>query len=189
MDKKKLLILFGPPAVGKMTVGKELSALTGMKLFHNHMTIELVIQFFEFGTPAFSRLVSTFRRMIAEEVAQSDLPGLIFTYVWALDQQSDRLFLQSLAAIFRQAGSEIYYVELQAALKERLVRNKTAFRLSQKPTKRDVTWSEKHLLELEAKYQMNSTGDLAVDGHYLKLDNTHLSPMAAAQHIKAHFGW
>lgn len=53
MAEKKLLILFGPPAVGKMTVGKELSALTGMKLFHNHMTIELVLPFFEFGTPPY----------------------------------------------------------------------------------------------------------------------------------------
>jgi shikimate kinase len=36
----KLVILFGPPAVGKMTVGQQLANLTGFKLFHNHMTIE-----------------------------------------------------------------------------------------------------------------------------------------------------
>jgi len=41
MVEKKLIILFGPPAVGKMTVGKELADLTGLKLFHNHMTYKL----------------------------------------------------------------------------------------------------------------------------------------------------
>jgi len=74
------IIIFGPPAVGKMTVGTELARLTGFKLFHNHMTIDLVLTFFGFGTPQFS-LVGEFRRRIFEEVAASTLPGLIFTYV------------------------------------------------------------------------------------------------------------
>jgi adenylate kinase family enzyme len=30
-----LVVIFGPPAVGKMTVGHELTKLTGYKLFHN----------------------------------------------------------------------------------------------------------------------------------------------------------
>jgi shikimate kinase len=54
----KLVILFGPPAVGKMTVGQELAKATGLKLFHYHVTIELVLNFFEFGTKEFSRLNS-----------------------------------------------------------------------------------------------------------------------------------
>ncbi len=123
-----------------MTVGRELSVLTGMKLFHNHMTIELVLPFFEFGSPPYLRLVQTFRRMIVEEAAQSDLPGLIFTYVWALNLDGDRQFLQSIVDIFRQQGAEIYFVELQATLAERLARSRTGFRLSQKPSKQNVVW-------------------------------------------------
>jgi shikimate kinase len=42
----KLIIIFGPQAVGKMTVGQELGKITNLKLFHNHMTIELVSPFF-----------------------------------------------------------------------------------------------------------------------------------------------
>ena len=34
----KFVIIFGPPAVGKMTVGYELAKFTGLKVFHNHMT-------------------------------------------------------------------------------------------------------------------------------------------------------
>ncbi|GJM72894.1 hypothetical protein HMSSN036_51100 [Paenibacillus macerans] len=48
----KLIVLFGPQAVGKMTVGQELAKITGLKLFHNHMTIDLVSHFFDYGTPA-----------------------------------------------------------------------------------------------------------------------------------------
>ena len=35
-----LVVLVGPPAVGKMTVGHALAARTGLRLFHNHHTIE-----------------------------------------------------------------------------------------------------------------------------------------------------
>jgi len=75
----KLIIIFGPPAVGKMTVGKELSKITNLKLFHNHMSLELVNNFYDFGTPDFRRLSREIRFSIFRSVAASDLEGLIFT--------------------------------------------------------------------------------------------------------------
>jgi hypothetical protein len=84
-----LVFIVGPPAVGKMTVGHALAERSGLRLFHNHHTIDLVLRFFEYGTPPFQRLVGEFRRRIFEEVAASDLPGLIFTYVWAFDDPRD----------------------------------------------------------------------------------------------------
>ncbi len=33
--ERTLVFIVGPPAVGKMTVGMEVSALTGIPLFHN----------------------------------------------------------------------------------------------------------------------------------------------------------
>src|SRR5215218_8512223 len=99
-----LVVLVGPPAVGKMTVGHALAARTGLRLFHNHHAIDLVLRFFPFGTPAFKRLVGEFRRRIFEEVAASDLPGLIFTYVWAFDLVSDDAAVGEVAAIFSARG-------------------------------------------------------------------------------------
>lgn len=57
----KFLIIVGPHAVGKMTVGQELEKITGLKLFHNHMTIELVSPFFSYGTETGKKLVHSFR--------------------------------------------------------------------------------------------------------------------------------
>jgi hypothetical protein len=98
----RLVILFGPPAVGKMTVGYALERLTGLRLFHNHMTVDLALRFFEFGQPPFLRLVSGLRTLVFEEVAASDLPGLIFTYVWALDNtdMAPDVAAQRIAAAF-----------------------------------------------------------------------------------------
>ena len=42
----KLLILIGNSSVGKMTVGQELAKITPLRLFHNHMMIEPVLEVF-----------------------------------------------------------------------------------------------------------------------------------------------
>lgn len=97
-----------------------------MKLFHNHMTIELVSHFFSYGTETGKRLVHAFREQIFDAVAQSDLEGLIFTYLWAFDMQGDWDAIERVAKKFRDRGAEIYYVELEATLDERLRRNRTS---------------------------------------------------------------
>ncbi|NSW53008.1 MAG: AAA family ATPase [Anaerolineae bacterium] len=187
----KLVIIFGPPAVGKMTVGYELSQRTGLKLFHNHMTIDPLLNIFEWGQPAFHRLVAEFRRRIFEEVARSELPGLIFTYVWALDHESDKADIDSICDIFRARGAEIYFVELQAGLDARLERNQSDFRLAQKPSKRDIERSRGNILGWEGKYKMNTDAesDFFYPANYLKLENTDLSAAEAARRIIQEFGF
>ena len=183
----KLVIVFGPPAVGKMTVGYELAKLTGLKVFHNHMTIEIALNFFDFGQPEFHRLVNEFRRRIFEEVASSNLPGLIFTYVWALDHPSDKNFIDQCCDIFRAKGGTIYFVELEADQEERLKRNESPLRLKQKPSKRDIEASRKNLIESDQKYKLNSNGDFFYTQNYIKINNTRLTASETAKRIAQTF--
>ncbi len=184
----KLVIIFGPPAVGKMTVGYELAKLTGLKVFHNHMTIEIALNFFDFGQPEFHRLVNEFRRRIFEEVANSNLPGLIFTYVWALDHPSDKNFIDQCCDIFREKGGTIYFVELEADQEERLKRNASPLRLKQKPSKRDIEASRKNLIESDKNYKLNSNGDFFYPQNYVKINNTRLTASETAKKISQAFG-
>ena len=69
----KFVLICGPQAVGKMTVGQELAKLTGLKFMHNHETIDLPLKFFEFKSEQRERLTDLFRFSIFEEVAKSDL--------------------------------------------------------------------------------------------------------------------
>ncbi|MHA1911963.1 MAG: AAA family ATPase [Candidatus Kariarchaeaceae archaeon] len=183
-------LIFGPPAVGKMAVGRELQKLTGLKLFHNHMTIELLINFFEFESPEFGRLNNQFRKMIFQEVAQSELSGLIFTYVWALDHESDKLYVDTMVNIFKKENYSIYMVELEADLSVRLERNKGEERLQEKPSKRNVIRSEKNLLKFEEQYQLNSEGTfryLEEFPNYLKVNTNDLSAKETAEKILSSF--
>ncbi len=84
----KFVLICGPQAVGKMTVGQELAKLTGLKFMHNHETIDLPLKFFEFKSEQRERLTDLFRFSIFEEVAKSDLKGMI--------KQNDRIKRQVL---------------------------------------------------------------------------------------------
>ena len=185
----KLIILFGPPAVGKMTVGRELARATGLKLFHNHMTIDLLLNFFEFGTKEFSRLNSLFRKEIFSAVAASELPGLIFTYVWALNDPRDKAYIDRIATMFLSHDAMVYYVELQADLQVRLKRNGGKTRLQHKPSKRDLAASEAMLLRHDKEYELNTTqpGPFFHTDNYLKIDNTKLAAVKVAALIKKKF--
>lgn len=184
-----LIFIFGPAAVGKMTVGNELAKLTDFKLFHNHMTIDLVTKIFPFETPQFRRLCDSFRKQIFEEVAESDIPGIIFTYVWAFDQQEDHDFVNEVADIFKSRGGKVYFIELEASQKTRLERNRTEFRLAEKKPKRDLVWSDNNLKELDEKYVLNTKDDFPLSEEmYLKINNDDLEPGEVAGRIIKEFG-
>ena len=186
---KSLVILLGPHAVGKMTVGQALAQRTGMRLFHNHMSIELALKLFPFGTQEYVTLNETIRRTTFELFAKGENPGLIFTYMCAFDMQSEFDYLQTVIDLFEENGATCCVAELCADFEERLVRNRSENRLQQKESKRNLEWSEAEMRAGNAKYRLNSyEGEKLPFEHYMKLDNTHLSPEEAAQRIMDHFG-
>jgi len=183
----KFIILFGPLAVGKMTVGQELEKLTGLKLFHNHLTIELVLPFFDMHTASFKKLVSSYRIQLFEEVAKSNLPGLIFTYVWELDQKKDNDFIDHIVKIFEKENASIYYIELEADAEERIRRNKSANRLKHKPSKRNFKASEQELLETDRDHILNSSANEFQNKNYFKINSTNLTANETARMVKRRF--
>jgi len=184
----KFVIVFGPGAVGKMSVGKAIADKTQMKLFHNHMSIEAIRPVFNFGTKPFNRLVTMIRMETFKEVAKSDLEGLVFTFVWALDLPSEIEYVDRIVEIFKKEKVEIFYVELESSLKIRLKRNKHEDRLLEKPSKRNMEISEKVLYH-EEKYRLNSK-EGEFDGlNFIKINNENLEPEEVAEKVIQHFGW
>lgn len=179
----KLVLLFGNGAVGKMTVGQELAKITGLKLFHNHMTIEPVIEIF--GTYNHT-VVNRMREVVFEEFAKSDNYGMIFTYMWAFDQPSDWEYVERVKKIF--SGAEVYYAELVADQAVRLERNRTENRLKYKASKRDLEASEQRLINDDRKYRCESLEGEITFENYLRIDNTRIPPEEAARMIREHFG-
>ena len=187
MSKTRVIIL-GPHAVGKMTVGQALAKITDLRLFHNHMSIELTRKLFVHTEPEWQILNEGIRRTVFELFAKGDFPGLIFTYMCAFDQPSEFAYLQNLIDLFASNGADCYVVELCADFEERLGRNKSENRLYHKESKRDLAWSEAEMRKTSEQYRLNSyDGEVLPFAHYLKLDNTNLSPEETAEKIRGYF--
>ena len=185
---QRFVLIFGPPAVGKMTTAYALAAKTNGKVFHNHLSIELLLPFFEFGSPSFSHLNELIRMRLFEEIAKSDISLFIFTLVYALDIEEDRKYVADICSIFEEKDWKVHFVELEAELQERIRRNHTEFRLSQKASKRDTESSHKRLIASEqSSHQFNSSDNFCYPQQHLKIHNTHISPEEAADRIVKHF--
>ena len=180
----KLLLLIGDAAVGKMTVGQELMKITDLRLFHNHMTIEPVIEIF--GKKD-NTITEKLREVICEEFAKSDLYGMIYTFVWAFDQQEHWDNILHFCDIFKREHAEIYFVELVASREVRLQRNATENRLKNKPSKRDIEKSNKRVLEGYQDWRfVSNEGEIPFE-NYIRIDNSNLSADVVAKMIKERF--
>jgi hypothetical protein len=179
----KIIIIIGPQAVGKMTVGQELEKLTGLKLFHNHLVIDLVANFFEFDTPQAQYLRAKVREEFFRTFAKTDNAGYIYTIMIDFDDAQDFECIEEISAIFSNQSAEVYWVELAAGLDERLKRNRSDNRLAHKPSKRDIATSDQHLIEFNAEYRLNSRAGKINRENYLRIDNSCLSAHNSAQEI------
>ena len=180
----KLLFLIGASSVGKMTTGQELAKITDFKLFHNHITIEPVIELFgEFKLEITNKL----RKIYFEEFAKTNNYGMIFTYVWDFNQKSNWDEIEAIKNIFIKYNSEFYYVELIASQKERLRRNCSENRLLHKPSKRDIDFSNRLLIEDDEKYRLVSNLNEIQFDNYIKIDTENLSAKDTALKIKEYF--
>jgi len=180
----KLVIIFGAGAVGKMTVGQELMKITELRLYHGHMDIEPVLEIFGYRCNGAIRRI---REAIFEEYAKSENYGMIFTFMWSLDNQSDGEYIDSLVDIFRRTGADIYYVELIAPQEIRLERNKTVNRLKHKASKRNNEFSTNLILNEDANHRLVSReGEMKFE-NYIRIDNSSLTPEDVAEMIKERF--
>ncbi len=187
-----MLFIFGPPAVGKMTVGRAVCERSSFRLFHNHAVMEPLLEVFDHGTSSFNRLLSEFRIRVVEEAAASGT-DLLITLVWALDLAEDVSEVRRYIAPYVNHDAEIAFVELVAPLAVRLDRNGTEHRLAEKRSKRDVAWSDGNVRDLD-RYQLDSAtaaspADALLSRHrHLRLDNSHVSPDEAAERILTWLG-
>ncbi|MEI5992868.1 hypothetical protein [Candidatus Enterococcus mansonii] len=182
-----VFFIFGPQAVGKMTIGEIVAKKLDLIMLHNHRTLELLQPIFGWTAPTFE-LSALFRQLIFSKfVEEQSSKGLVFTLVLDFSSKADMEEFNQYKELFTAKGIEPYFVELEADLSERLYRNKTEHRLNQKPSKRDTSHSEKELLQAHEDYRLNSLPGEVKEKYYYRLDVTSLTAEQAADRIMKQF--
>jgi DNA polymerase III delta prime subunit len=112
-----LIFIYGPPAVGKTTVGRELARLTGYKFFYNHLTVPAAKALFPNSRephpdPMYTRLLHALRLTSLEVAAAAHL-DTIFTIAYS--GEVDNPFVAEIVTAFEKNGGHVYFVELHAS--------------------------------------------------------------------------
>lgn len=105
----KLVILYGPPAVGKLSVAQALAARTGFRVLHNHLFIDLSHALFGYGTDSSRTFARRVRDVSLEAAREAHLPGVIVTFVYARDRDA---YILGLCDRAEAHGDEVCLVHL-----------------------------------------------------------------------------
>jgi AAA domain len=173
----KLVFVYGPPAVGKLTVSTELAKITGYRLFHNHLSVDFVRSVFDFGTPSFWKLVDRFRKGVIEEAATQAV-DTIFTFVYS--KGDDDPFVKDVIKRVEEHNGIVCFVRLHCDREELLRRvgggrRKEMGKLSNRSDLSRLLFGR--VLDAEVPFAPS-----------LSIDTTVLSPRRAARVIAGHYG-
>ncbi|WP_051529422.1 AAA family ATPase [Meiothermus cerbereus] len=173
----KLVFLYGPAAVGKLTVARELTRLTGYPIFDNHLSIDYAARLLDWGTPSYVSFLRALRLFTFRQMAQMGLKGLIFTFVYTPPSSDE--FIGQVLEVCEQSGIEVLWVKLEAPPEVLLQRVALPERKSLKKLSRP-----------ERLLQMLEQGALQgiPFGQSLRVDTSQLLPEQAARVIVQHFG-
>jgi len=172
-----LVFIYGMPGVGKLTTARALSTLTGLRLFHNHLSFNLVKAVFDFPTLPFGSLAETIRLATFEAAAREGVPGLIFTCVYAAPEDND--FIEKTIEVVEHHGGEVAFARLYCdpTINDQRViaEDRHAF---------EKITSVESLRRMQARWHL----DVAVPfRESLEIDNSTVDPEASARLIASHF--
>jgi len=174
----KLIVLHGLPGVGKLTVARELAKLTGFRVFHNHLTVDLVLSVFDFGSPGFIELREKIWLDVISRAAEERIDGLIFTF--AFERTVRDGFIRRLRNAVEARDGEVVLVNLKCSTDEL--------------EKRMGDPARKAFGKLNSVQQFRELNDAGAFLHPeipedgISFDTTNLSPSAAASRIVDEFG-
>ena len=112
----RAVFLYGPPGVGKLTIGQALAGLTGFKLVHNQLSVNLVSAVFPFSSEPWTRLLRRVRREVFD-AASSEGVDLIVTGVYNGTAEVANAWHTMLEAI-EVAGGTVLWVRLTCDIPE-----------------------------------------------------------------------
>ena len=178
-----VIFIYGPMAVGKLTVAKILSKKLGFKMAHNHHINDFVDEIFDRGSYASDALKEYLRYHLLENAVKTKI-DLITTHAYSHNfvsktGLSDPKYVKILEKKLTKLGAKFYPVHLKADGKELLRRiDRNSRKKFKKLTNRKIM--RRFLLSKDWQTSPNLKNNLVID-------NTNLSPDKVSNLIVKHF--
>lgn len=176
----KMVFIYGPPAVGKYTVAKELSAITGYRYFINHQASDAVssILDFEDNPSLFRSVANEVKNLILRKAIELKIPGLIMTFCYSRPD-SDKNLRETLD-ILEPKGVETFFTRIHCTDEE-------LYRRVQHPSRKQISVKKLTSIE-ELKKALNQHGFKEEISYVrnLNIDTTNMPPREVAEKIARH---
>lgn len=166
-----MLFIYGAPASGKLTIGREVARRSGYALFHNHLIVDALLAVFRFGSSEFVRLREQFWINTIEAAARSGR-SLVFTF--CPEPTVDAGFPERVEALVQQAGGTVSFIRLTVSEEEQERRLVSPSRIGGKLRRVEVLRSWRQDFE---------SALLAMPDPALSIDTTDTTAEAAASLI------
>lgn len=173
----KLIFLYGPPAVGKLTVAKELAKKLDLPLVDNHSIVNPIARVFGWGHPEQKRLANEFRLELFASAAKAD-KSLITTFGGG-GKHYDH-FIQATLRAVEDNGGEVVFVRLVAP-KEALFA-----RVADDSRVQKFTIATEERLSAVFENTPDVFERVLVDREHLEVDTSCYTPEEAAEVIAKH---
>jgi tRNA uridine 5-carbamoylmethylation protein Kti12 len=174
----KLILIYGPPASGKLTIANQLNKLTGFKVFHNHIINDLLDEFLNSENSYYWKVNTDLKLNIIDALAKSKIKGIIFTMVYIGKKDIFGLATKIKKTIIKNNG-QFYTVKLETDKKTILKRVTNKSRKSFEKLS-----SKKELLKFIKDYGVNNNISFK---NQLAINNTKTSAKEVAKQIKKHY--
>jgi shikimate kinase len=176
VPRPTLVFLYGPPAVGKLTVARAIAERTGFRVLHNHLVNDPAAAVFDYFTEPFFHLVRGLRTALVEAAAAAHV-DVVHTFVYA---PGDEPVVELVTRAYEEAGGRVLFARLTASREELMRRvgaeSRREFRKLRDPTA---------LAELLERFDVFQP----VPGRpCVTVDTEELEPPAAADRIVAELG-
>ena len=170
----RLIFLYGPPAVGKLTVARAIAERGDFRVLHNHVTFDAVYEVLPFGTPTFWEALDRIRVELVTAAAREGI-DLVYTFVFAL---GDERHVDNVVSAYQSAGGSVVFVQLVAPPDELRRRVSAASRAAHNKI-RDVASLDNVLREHDVYASIPGRDSLIIDA-------VAMSPEEAASRIVEH---
>jgi deoxyadenosine/deoxycytidine kinase len=181
--KPTVVFIYGPIAVGKLTVAKILSKKLGYKLTHNHALNNMVDELFTRGTHENGVIKDRLRYDLIESAVKAKI-NFVTTHCYAQNYVStagltDPKYVETLAKNVAKLGANFYPVHLKANDKELLRR----VSMNSRKEFRKLT-DKKIMRKIIHTHDWQTSPSLK---NNLVIDNTNLSPKKVSDMTIKHF--
>lgn len=177
-QNKYHIFLLGPPAVGKMTVGKAVSHKTGFPLFENAKTVDMATLLYPYGTYEFRSFRDSLRFLFYREAVTSSIKGLISTYCYRHPSNAD--YLMKVSDFMGQRGWQTLFFLLLADVSVLKVRVESS--------SRKVKYTFKGPSEIDEWISSSPEYRAVTLQDCIIIDNSLLSVESVANFIVRHLG-